>query len=111
MKILHPLKTSIEERNAMKKIHTLCTAAAVALTLSLFSFGCAEHNSMDTMSSKPMDTMSSKPMDTMPKKSDTMQNTQDSMKGDGMKNTMPDTMKSNYIGGERFVNPGNVGGM
>ena len=78
----------------MKKINTVFAAAAVALTLSLFSFGCAGHNSMDTMSSQ-----------------DTMQSTHDgSMKDTGMKKTMPDTMKSNYIGNGVFANPNSIGG-
>ncbi len=100
MKFLHPINPDEVRANlntmryAMKKIHTVFAAVIVALTLSLFSFGCTAHNSMDTMSSQ-----------------DTMQSTHDgSMKDMGMKKTMPDTMKSTYIGNGVFVDPGSAGG-
>ncbi len=84
----------------MKKMNTLLSAAAVALTFALFSFGCSGHDGMDSMKTMD-DTMPSKSMD----KADTMKthDTKQDMNGskmDTMKpmdNTMPsktsDTMK------------------
>lgn len=60
----------------MKRIISLLSTAAVALTFSFFSLGCAGNNSMDKMDSKA-DTMHS--------------TTMDSTKGD-MNKPIPDTM-------------------
>lgn len=69
----------------MKKMNTLLSTAAVALTFALFSFGCAGHDGMD--STKTMnDTMPSKSMD----KADTMK-THDTKKD--MNDSKMDTMK------------------
>ncbi len=88
----------------MKKMITLLSVAAVALTFSLLSFGCTEHKAMEPMGTKTesmpattTDTM--KTQDTtkkMPASMDTMKDQEmkkeapmDNTKATGMKKEMP----------------------